>query len=92
MISFQGMTLILAATLTVVAASPVIIGRSGYSVKESHLVPPGWSNIGTAPPDHILNVQIGLTQYKIQELERNLYQGMKIGPIWFAVPGISCEY
>ena len=56
-------------------------------------MPRGWSNIGAAPPDHIINVQIGLAQDKVQELERHLYEGTPIRETFFALsvkPRMRC--
>jgi tripeptidyl-peptidase-1 len=49
--------------------------RSAYTVKEYHNVPRKWSNVGPAPEDHIINLQIALKQCKFDELERHLYEG-----------------
>ena len=73
----QAVVLALVVSLTIAFTSPVRISRSEYSLKDSHLLPKGWSSIGTAPSDHILSVQIGLTQHKVQELQRHLYEGME---------------
>lgn len=52
--------------------------RSPYAVKDSHHVPRKWSRVGAAPPDHLINLQIGLKQGSFSELERHLYEGMSI--------------
>lgn len=53
------------------------IGRSesSYKVKEKHHVPRGWSRVGSAPPWHKIQLQIGLIQSHFAELERHLYEG-----------------
>jgi hypothetical protein len=48
---------------------------SSYQLKEYHHVPRSWSRIGAAPPDHIINLRIGLAQSRFDELERSLYEG-----------------
>lgn len=48
---------------------------STYQVKESHFVPRSWSRIGSAPADHTINLRIGLTQSRFDELEKSLYEG-----------------
>ena len=58
-----------------VFASPLHSRYSEYSVKDSHQVPPGWSNIGSAPPNHVIRLQIGLKQGQFEDLERHLYEG-----------------
>lgn len=55
-------------------ASPVKT-RSEYGLKETHPVPRGWSRIGAAPENHVVSLQIGLTQGNFAELERHLYEG-----------------
>jgi tripeptidyl-peptidase-1 len=57
-----------------VAGTP-IRSRTPYSVKETHNVPRKWSNVGRAPGDHKLHLQIGLKQGKFDELDRHLYEG-----------------
>ncbi|KAI1270798.1 tripeptidyl-peptidase 1 precursor [Xylaria sp. FL0933] len=62
----------LAAAAQVVFATP--IARSGYSVKDSHYVPRGWTKVRRAPADHLLDLQIGLKQSNFAELEKQLYE------------------
>ena len=57
-----------------VATSP-LLARSSYVVKDSHNVPNGWTNVGPAPSNALLNLHIGLKQGKYEALERNLYEG-----------------
>jgi tripeptidyl-peptidase I len=68
------------ALLALIAAAGTTVGsplsvRSAYAVKDSHHVPRQWSNVGAAPADHIINLQIGLKQSQFNELERHLYEG-----------------
>ncbi|TGJ88499.1 hypothetical protein E0Z10_g359 [Xylaria hypoxylon] len=56
----------------VVFATPV--ARSGYSVKDSHHVPRGWTKAARAPADHVMDIQIGLKQSNFDELEKQLYE------------------
>ena len=83
--SFRAASLAIAAFATIALGSPLNFGRTAYSVKDSHPVPKGWRNIGAAPPDHIINVQVGLAQYKVQELERHLYEGTQDPVIFLAL-------
>lgn len=48
---------------------------STYAVKESHFVPRSWIRVGSAPADHNINLRIGLTQGRFDELEKSLYEG-----------------
>lgn len=66
----------LVAAAQLVIATPV--ARSGYSVKDLHNVPRGWAKVARAPADHVMNLQIGLKQNNFAELEKQLYQGMRI--------------
>lgn len=66
--------LTLAAAAQVAFATP-LGARSAYSVKEIHNVPPRWTALGRASPDHKLHLKIGLKQEHFDELERQLYEG-----------------
>jgi tripeptidyl-peptidase-1 len=44
----------------------------GYAVKERHDIPPSWSEVGEAPKEHILHLQIGLKQSNEDVLETHL--------------------
>ncbi len=70
----QSVLLTLALGAELVLGSP-LRGRSSYTVKECHPVPATWSNVSSAPLNHIVNLQIGLKQGKLEELERRLYEG-----------------
>ena len=74
--SLQTVTLAFAIAVNVVVGSPVNFEHSAYLVKDSHYVPKGWTNIGAAPSDYMINVQIGLAQHEVQELEKHLHEGM----------------
>ncbi|KAF2964890.1 hypothetical protein GQX73_g8713 [Xylaria multiplex] len=60
------------AAAQVVFATPV--ARPGYSLKDSHNVPRGWTKVARAPADHVLDLQIGLKQSNFDELEKQLYE------------------
>ncbi|RWA11315.1 hypothetical protein EKO27_g3791 [Xylaria grammica] len=62
----------LVAAAQVVLATPV--ARSSYSVKDTHNVPRGWTKVARAPADHVMDLQIGLTQSNFEELEKQLYE------------------
>ncbi|KAI1173492.1 tripeptidyl-peptidase 1 precursor [Nemania sp. FL0916] len=62
----------LVAAAHVVIAGPV--ARSGYSVKDVHNVPRGWSKVARAPADQVMHIQIGLKQNNFAELEKQLYE------------------
>ncbi|TLD31936.1 putative aspartic-type endopeptidase [Venturia nashicola] len=47
---------------------------STYAVKESHSVPKSWTRVASAPADHTINLRIGLTQGRFDELEKILYE------------------
>lgn len=70
MLTSIGLTVIFAA---LISASPVRI-RSPFAMKETHPVPRGWSKVSEAPPDHVINLQIGLKLCQFDELERHLYE------------------
>ncbi|KAL9102071.1 MAG: hypothetical protein Q9163_002752 [Psora crenata] len=59
---------------TTIGASLLHSRYSTYTVKDSHAVPPGWAQIGSPPPDHVIKLQIGLKQNQFSELERHLYE------------------
>jgi tripeptidyl-peptidase-1 len=44
-------------------------------VRETHTVPDSWERVGPAPPDHTVQLHIGLKQGNFKELERHLYEG-----------------
>lgn len=45
-----------------------------YTVKETHIVPRGWSEVGEPHPDQILDIKIGIKNKRFAELERHLYE------------------
>jgi len=69
--------LAVAAAVQAVFGTP-IQSRAGYAVKETHRVPRRWVNIGRAPADRMLSLQIGVKQGQFSELERHLYEGRRV--------------
>ncbi|KAJ9603206.1 hypothetical protein H2200_012501 [Cladophialophora chaetospira] len=70
-------SLVLATTVTAVALSASatpLNPRFDYTVKESHNVPPQWSNIGNPDPLHHLTLNIGLQPNDFESLEHHLHQ------------------
>ncbi|MCJ1442334.1 MAG: hypothetical protein MMC23_002828 [Stictis urceolatum] len=55
--------------------SPVQKREYKYALKEEHFAPHGWTDVGPAPGNHLLNLEIGLKQSQFDELERHLYEG-----------------
>ena len=45
-----------------------------FTIKEAVLPPPGWINNGPAPPNHVVNLNIGLVHSRFEDLETHLYQ------------------
>jgi hypothetical protein len=68
-----------AFTLLQVAAFASPVKISNYAVKDFHPAPRGWSNVAAAPQDHHIDLSIGLTQTRFNELEQALYQGRLAG-------------
>lgn len=64
--------------VTTTLASPLHARFSDHAIKDSHTVPPKWSEIGSASPDQIITLQIGLKQGNFPELERHLYEGTQL--------------
>ncbi|KAI5367148.1 putative peptidase S53, activation domain, Sedolisin domain, peptidase S8/S53 domain superfamily [Septoria linicola] len=62
----------LSAAIAVLAA--VHPSRSGYVVKSSHFVPPGWERMSKASAEHNIDLRIGIKQSSFHELERRLYE------------------
>lgn len=44
-------------------------------VKDFYSPPKKWRNIGRAPAEHFINLQIGLKPSRFDELERKLFEG-----------------
>ena len=86
---FSAVLLAVVAATTTVLASPLHSRFSPYAIKDSHKVPPRWSNIGSAPPDHVIKLHIGLKQSRFGELERQLHEGMKSSYSFMAAADIS---
>lgn len=59
-----------------------IQSRTAYDVKEVHQAPRKWNQLGRAPGDHKLHLQIGLKQDNFAELDRHLYEGKKLPPLY----------
>ena len=74
---FRSASLAFLIAATTVLSSPVRT-RSPYVVKDTHNVPNKWHKVGPAPPNHIINLHIGLRQSQFDELERQLYEGRQI--------------
>lgn len=49
--------------------------RTPYKVKSNHPIPSQWQKLDRAPADHRLEMRIGLTQSRFNDLERELYEG-----------------
>lgn len=64
------------AFLALLAASVVEGKRADYALKERHFVPKKWDRVGSAPAEHVLNIQIGLKQGNFEQLEKLLFEGM----------------
>lgn len=61
---------------SVVVATPVEkLQKRGYAVKSSHHTPRKWQKAGAAPPNHVLNLQIGLKQARIDDVLQHLNEG-----------------
>jgi len=43
-------------------------------MKETHRVPHNWARVGKAPPEHEIELQIGLRQARFDELELHLFE------------------
>jgi tripeptidyl-peptidase-1 len=69
------LALCLAAGEAFAAPTP---NHATYAVKESHPVPSKWENIGKAPGDHVINLQIAVKQSRFDELEKHLLEGETI--------------
>ncbi|RDW57074.1 hypothetical protein BP6252_13889 [Coleophoma cylindrospora] len=63
----------LAAAVQAVGASP-ISSRTPYAVKETHIIPRGWSEVAEAPKGQTIHLNIGVKQGQFAELERHLYE------------------
>ena len=54
-----------------------IKARSPYVVKGDHPVPSRWQRVDRAPADHPIELRIGVKSSQFEELERQLYEGMR---------------
>lgn len=68
-------SLALLAASTTILSSP-LRSRADYAVKDTHIVPSKWYEVGPAPAHRLLHLHIGLKQSQFDELERHLYEGM----------------
>lgn len=66
--------LALLATAQLGLTSPVP-SRLDYAVKESHNVPPRWSQIGEPHPSQLLKLNIGLKPNNVELLKQRLHEG-----------------
>ena len=68
----------LRSILTCVLATQAVLAapytKSTYAIKDTHNAPAAWSKGDPAHPDHIIRLNIGLTQGRFDELERHLYE------------------
>ena len=71
--TFSCLLAVAAAMILSVSASP-LHPHLDYVVKESHNVPPQWSNIGAPDPWHPLTLNIGLQPSDFDSLERHLHE------------------
>lgn len=71
-----GLISLLAFALASEAFASPVKSRTAYTVKETHFVPQKWQQVGKAPGDHVLHLNIGLKQSSFDELERHLYEGL----------------
>ena len=55
--------------------------RTRYTLKECHPVPDGWTSVRRPPPNHEIQLQIGLRQSRFHELEQHLNEG-KLVALW----------
>lgn len=72
-------TSLFAALLTgdVICATPLQDNdqTTAYAVREQHPVPRGWTVVGEAPKDRMLQMHIGLSEEKPGQLESELLEG-----------------
>lgn len=45
-----------------------------HKLKEEVILPRTWQKVGSAPPEHMIELRIGLKQSNFAELERQLYE------------------
>ena len=73
--TLTGVALLLLISIGAIASPIASSPDYEYTVKDRHEAPPGWSVMGPAPSEHLLDISIGLKQSRFDELERILYQG-----------------
>ena len=65
---------LLACVLAAQAAYAAPHARSTYAIKDTHIAPKAWLKAERADPRQPVRLNIGLTQGRFDELERNLYE------------------
>ncbi len=75
--------LYVSALFTIAAAAQAVLGtsiqsRTAYAVKGKHPVPRQWTQIGRAPREQVIYMQIGVKQDRFSELERHLFEGILV--------------
>ncbi|KAF8576276.1 subtilisin-like protein [Ramaria rubella] len=71
----SAVAVILAFSLPAVASPLINNSTNTFQIKHSRAqVPNGWEIYGDAPPDHLLNLRIGLQESNIDELIRHLLE------------------
>ena len=65
---------LLTCALTAQAAFAAPYAGSTFAAKDTHNAPAAWLRTGRADPDQLIRLNIGLTQGRFDELERNLYE------------------
>lgn len=65
---------LLACALAAQAVLAAPYARSTYAIKDTHNPPAAWWKGDRADPDQLIRLNIGLTQSRFDELERNLYE------------------
>ena len=84
----HSVSLALLAASTTILSSP-LRSRIEYAVKDTHIVPSKWHEVGPAAAHNLLHLHIGLKQSQFDELERHLYEGM-LG--WFSNTPLRTMY
>ena len=65
---------LLTCALAAQAAFAAPYAGSTFAAKDTHNAPAAWLRTGRADPDQLIRLNIGLTQGRFDELERNLYE------------------
>lgn len=64
------------ANIFLLATAGSLIQKSPLVVKETHHVPAKWTCLGPAPPDHVLELRIGLRRSNFALLQQRLFEGL----------------